>query len=680
MESRVVDYIERNIDEDDLPFEHLFGDKMRITIPLITDETASRILHDLKGIKDFSRIDFEKLMVVREIPLDPKYGGGKKEQSVSIGKAVQSLKIPDQTKKVYLNWLAKYGEELQSMVSGHNYSIVLTRAPIDIVRMSDHRKIGSCHSEGGSYFKCAVQEALTGGAIAYLVHGDSLSQLSEEEYQSADLFRDNDRGVRGIEPPLARLRIRRLENSHNGTELAIPELRVYGDDEIPNFYNSVRDFLQSKQNLDREKTYKDLQETDHFLRGGSYEDNSMIELVSKYFYTDEGNWGRLPYTTSITHKLNDANAEDEHKRLIGFEDELFAIQQAADGGLTECGTSYDYQDDGDVAYAMIHGWQTFDLSDIDLSEEFEAEIHQDDMDKYTDGSMGQGWKALLNHVIQMYSTASVDVVGFTVDGYNVSIVFYPNESGIIEDADDYRVFTNAMIRINRKHDRYVELLKDALEDAGFLEFDATEYSRLVEFQSRGKEDPSTWDNLQIDGSGRRSYYVTNSTQEVLFTSQKSKTVADDEASRVNDQVESMNISEDIFNLKYRAKVKMRTIIDNFYVDVYLPMRPEPDDSQPDLTGFVMEANNNVPNFGYNITNLDMYGSSGGDITLSDVDITPTNWTDDTFEVIDFLDLYWPHILNTFRVWLLDVLRQSQVEEFKPRNYPQLKAVYTKYLS
>jgi hypothetical protein len=55
--------------------------------------------------------------------------------------------------------------------------VILSRHPIDVLRMSDISNIHSCHSEGSDYFKCAVAEAKGHGPIAYMVTGEELNKL-----------------------------------------------------------------------------------------------------------------------------------------------------------------------------------------------------------------------------------------------------------------------------------------------------------------------------------------------------------------------------------------------------------------------------------------------------------------------------------------------------------------------
>ena len=60
---------------------------------------------------------------------------------------------------------------------GAGFHIILSRAPIDVLRMSDFENIQSCHSPGSTYWQCAHDEATEGGPIAYLVSNQQLSNL-----------------------------------------------------------------------------------------------------------------------------------------------------------------------------------------------------------------------------------------------------------------------------------------------------------------------------------------------------------------------------------------------------------------------------------------------------------------------------------------------------------------------
>ena len=191
------------------------------------------------------------------------------------------------------------------------YSIIITRHPIDVMRMSDFDNIHSCHSppsrSGGSqeYYKCAVAEAMGHGAIAYVVETENLLHMTntsnidsaEQEIQEGEIFADDTRGShiglydpRADLRPVSRVRVRQMryydtdepKRWDEGTELAVPEERIYGA-AIPGLADRVRDWARENQkealrgmpssNDDNEDVNLDR----FFIFGGSYEDTSGPE-------------------------------------------------------------------------------------------------------------------------------------------------------------------------------------------------------------------------------------------------------------------------------------------------------------------------------------------------------------------------------------------------------------------
>ena len=84
------------------------------------------------------------------------------------------------------------------------YSMIITRHPVDVMRMADFNNITSCHSPPSrdvsdtSYYKCAVAEAKGHGAVAYVVETEDLLHLTntgniesaEQEIQEGEIFYD----------------------------------------------------------------------------------------------------------------------------------------------------------------------------------------------------------------------------------------------------------------------------------------------------------------------------------------------------------------------------------------------------------------------------------------------------------------------------------------------------------
>jgi hypothetical protein len=233
------------------------------------------------------------------------------KQDIRHGKEPRNRKpiVPPETKFPILGayWQnnAKYIKENISTLENNKYSIIITRDPIDVLRMSDFRNITSCHTPpsragGDSYYKCAVAEAHGHGAIAYVVntedllHATNTSNINsaEQEIQDGEIFADDTRGSHvglGGLNPVSRVRLRKFEygsydhtsdlvEATEWTQVAVPEKRVYGKD-IPGFVDRVVAWARENQEEVLSKMPKDeagLVDLDNFaIVGGSYEDTAQ---------------------------------------------------------------------------------------------------------------------------------------------------------------------------------------------------------------------------------------------------------------------------------------------------------------------------------------------------------------------------------------------------------------------
>jgi hypothetical protein len=68
-------------------------------------------------------------------------------------------------------------DAFEGNIPDDTWSIIISRHPVDVLRMSDLPGMNSCHREGGSYFKCAVEESKGNGLIAYLVNANELNSF-----------------------------------------------------------------------------------------------------------------------------------------------------------------------------------------------------------------------------------------------------------------------------------------------------------------------------------------------------------------------------------------------------------------------------------------------------------------------------------------------------------------------
>ena len=80
------------------------------------------------------------------------------------------------------NW-RQVEEAFNNPDSTNQMMVILSRHPLDVLRMSDIENIRSCHSEGSSHFECAITESRGHGPIAYLVDEDEYEKLMKGDYR-----------------------------------------------------------------------------------------------------------------------------------------------------------------------------------------------------------------------------------------------------------------------------------------------------------------------------------------------------------------------------------------------------------------------------------------------------------------------------------------------------------------
>ena len=308
--------------DKDKPFEHIFKGEDRIVLPYESlkedDEIPLEILKKTK--KDGYDIDFTTGLISKDKVIPAQYAQKTKPSKIQVkmGKYVlEKGKFTEEEK----NWWIHQGDPVKSLevvTNKNKYSVVISRHPIDIIRMSDHDKWTSCHSPTGSYFNCAVAEAKNAGAIAYVVAKDDVSKINIKD---DEIFSDKDRDIKGVKP-LARLRIRLFKNKKDDQELAMPEDRVYGLN-LKGLQDTIRKwaFAHQKELFEVRPKLKNYE-----LMGGSYQDNTGSVLFNKFFDDDEDT-GEADY-----------GGEDED-----FEDMLNTYDRESQGILDQ------YNSESDVA-------------------------------------------------------------------------------------------------------------------------------------------------------------------------------------------------------------------------------------------------------------------------------------------------------------------------------------------
>jgi len=405
-------------DEEDFSFGHMFGDYddwrsqgWRTSFPLTTKDqkTVAAFMGTLT--KEGWKPDFEPYQVMRKyrvgetgeerereetryhlnmkreseytIPKGPRAGEKtvKKEKlklSQALNKEARDGNITKGQLEKYqdlidtkLEFYTKHPEEL---LDPPDRSIVVSRHPVDILRMSDHTLIHSCHSEGASHFQCAMAEAKGHGPVAYVVN---TADLEGVDLEADEIFSDPARGIDGIDP-VGRVRLRKYENNDHDYELAVPEKRVYGE-LPPGFLESVRDWTLAAQKeylddkapdikleVDEDGEIEVVEGPDLYAftrRGGSWKDTVAGDTFNRFFDTDVY-FG----DTNEDSEGEDAEAEALYDQTV---EAAVQIQDTYDRRLTHAHVEHDVEahwDDG-MPYVQFGGGMYLQLVNQDWIED-----------------------------------------------------------------------------------------------------------------------------------------------------------------------------------------------------------------------------------------------------------------------------------------------------------------------
>jgi hypothetical protein len=318
----------------DLPFEELFKGNLRVALPFVSDtmKDIKDILEDDYGYE--VDIDNKKAYKVVETRKGPQKTVGRLGKVLAkiereLSKKFKSMLSPEQEAAVveaiemhgrrhapfFLYnkerrrwWRRRTGEGIYEVITdeiartmmvlytiqdlyddysreGSGYAIIISRAPIDLLRMSDYKNLKSCHSKGGSYWKCAIQEAQNGGAIAYMVNKNDFESI---DLNQPEIFEDKERSIEGIKP-ISRLRIRNFVIDYGDEEydLAVPEERTYGLD-VGGFEDKVLEWSRENQISDFYDDNGEVElppQSQIKIRGGTYSDTAGGSLLNNFFET-----------------------------------------------------------------------------------------------------------------------------------------------------------------------------------------------------------------------------------------------------------------------------------------------------------------------------------------------------------------------------------------------------------
>ena len=430
--------------------------------------------------------------------------------------------------------LAKYWQENAGYIkknigelTNDKYSIILTRSPIDVMRMSDFNKITSCHSPPSrgntstSYYKCAVAEAHGHGAIAYVVPTEELleqtdsSDLQEVEnaIQEGEIFDDEIRGSHiGIGlTPVSRGRLRQVryydtdspKRYDEGTEVAMPEKRVYGAN-IPGFMDRVLAWARENQqevieNMPKEDGKVDLSK--FMIFGGSYEDTANAAgrraLMSKLL-------GINHFDDLIGSMKQNTDTEDvlDHDAISGmgerWEQEIEAAQDEWNQRYAIVRVEGDVEDDGDGGlYIAARAVARIPIS-------------KDNFVK-TPNSYPTAMHAF-DHITDIFGDIFlVDNAFINYEGDNLIFgcdlnLEHPEigESSLMYSPEDFNEFCSVLdVNIDDKHDAFTAYITEFLKREGWLQGAA--YVQLAIEIDDGDLSSYEWD-VRTDGEDPMESY------------------------------------------------------------------------------------------------------------------------------------------------------------------------------
>lgn len=401
--SRVNKFSRKEIEDE--PFNDVFDNKYRIVVPIL-DNKQQQFQNFLlnNGMKN---INYEKGTGV----LDIKTERGISKREIRIGKFLQQL-----NDKV---WLDFWQKNKGNLVNKDGVSVIVSRHPIDIVRMSDHDEWKSCHSPGGSFWRCAIQEAKTGGAIAYVVRNRDLNKI--KDLQAKDIFKDKDRGINGIEP-LERVRLRRFsDDKHN---YLVPDLRTYGIKNV-GFYNTVKQWALSVQ----KDKLTDVDYSKLKRHGGSYQDSGSKSDQIWTAFLDK-------YFSGNKESVDQDDEEDKEPDLENL------VRQALAGHTYEhFSASYYVHDNDDVS------------GEASVSFEFPK-------DEFSDEIPNNTWeleKEIKN--IELYIIDNVEIEDSNQSNNIVVKITVHSEGSTIEDFEN---FLDDLDGYDKKYDEYYKQIQYVL--------------------------------------------------------------------------------------------------------------------------------------------------------------------------------------------------------------------------
>ena len=362
------------------------------------------------------------------------------------------------------------------------YVTILSRHPVDVVRMSDMNNIRSCHSRTGGYFQCAVAESRGHGPIAYLVPREQFEEyfdvdLNETNPEDVDLdqggeeiFEDDQRGVSGLRPE-GRVRLRKFVSKEDGRMITAPERKTYAPHDRatpPNFLKGVTKWaMDSQKNVlgDPKKLANEFYKEEWVRHGGSYEDTQDGEVMARMLeplLDDE------ELLQDLSQAGNMAQSEEEDEREIereldenSVERQAEIIQEEADQ-LKHFNVWHETGDDDSVQYNGGFGFvvdeELGEFPDPSPNPEYPVgwELHGE--------AINDAVKQALDQEAYIY-TSDTGEIGSRNQTYRISIDPAHDE---YQDLDGFSSFVSNLKDADDNFTAIMNNVRNQLQDAGII--------------------------------------------------------------------------------------------------------------------------------------------------------------------------------------------------------------------
>lgn len=445
--------------ESQLPFSDIFGPKKtRLVIPVENDPEAESILDRVKSMN--ATMDFSSGLISIFDERTNKY------RPIKLGKFLLDKKSPftEEEKK----WWNSQGNPLQSLKlasSQSDYSVIISRHPIDLLRMSDHDNWTSCHGPEGDYFHCALAESKGSGAIAYVIKKSDLARVNLDD---DEIFEDKDRRISGVSP-LSRVRIRKFVHKEDGYDLAVPENRVYGV-AFPGFLETVRSWSLDKQQPKIGLKRPRMKEFE--LRGGSYRDTAAGTLFN-YFFGDEEDRGDADYS---------GEEEGAERMADVWDDEVQTITARYEDRISD---KFFFHAEVDVIDDQPY---------VSASSGFSVPFSLDLMKKINKDVLSKNLWEIVRKIRS--STDLPEISSIEIDNYNNNLNLNVYFDSVITNPDEYDDFLSDLARFNEED---IKKITSQIYDI-LLNFRAISSTEITDYVKSFEDDMLAYFDLSEDDS------------------------------------------------------------------------------------------------------------------------------------------------------------------------------------